>query len=189
MPTMKTSYFKRFKMEIELAAVPPVPPLPEGYRFVPWDDTLLEAHADIKYQCFHDEIDAAVFPNLGTRDGCLTLMGCIRKKTGFLPEATWLIAGPDGYCATVQGICERHRLGAIQNLGVIPAHRGHGLGRALLLLALHGFIRHGLGRGMLEVTAQNDGAIRLYRTLGFRCVKTVYKATDAAAAAPPVGIH
>ena len=29
---------------------------------------------------------------------------------------------------------------------------------------------------LLEVTARNEGAIRLYRRLGFRCRKTVYKA-------------
>jgi ribosomal protein S18 acetylase RimI-like enzyme len=175
---MKISYFKRFKMEIELASIPPVPTLPAGFSFVPWADTLLEAHAEVKSQCFHDEIDAAVFPNLANRDGCFHLMQCIRQKSGFVPEATWLIAGEAGFCATVQGICERHRLGAIQNLGVIPSHRGHGLGRTLLLQSLHGFIRRGLGRGMLEVTAQNEGAIRLYRSVGFRCVKTVYKATE-----------
>jgi ribosomal protein S18 acetylase RimI-like enzyme len=31
------------------------------------------------------------------------------------------------------------------------------------------------------VTAQNDSAIRLYRRLGFRCRKTLYKAVDAEA--------
>jgi ribosomal protein S18 acetylase RimI-like enzyme len=33
---------------------------------------------------------------------------------------------------------------------------------------------------MLEVTAQNDGAIRLYRRLGFRRTKTIYKAVQDA---------
>ena len=49
-------------------------------------------------------------------------------------------------------------------------------GEALLLQALHGFCRVGLGRAQLEVTAQNDTAIRLYRRLGFRRSKTLYKA-------------
>ena len=52
------------------------------------------------------------------------------------------------------------------------------LGAALLQQALHGFRRAGLGGAFLEVTAQNDGAIRLYRRLGFRCRKTIYKAVD-----------
>jgi ribosomal protein S18 acetylase RimI-like enzyme len=32
----------------------------------------------------------------------------------------------------------------------------------------------------LEVTAENEGAIRLYRRLGFATVKTVFKVAEAA---------
>ena len=178
---MKISYFKRFKMEIELASLPPVPPLPDGYRWLAWHDSLLEQHAEVKFQCFQEEIDATVFASLASRDGCTRLMTGIRQKNGFLPEATWLIAGPGGCCATVQGVRERTGYGAIQNLGVTPLHRGRGLGGTLLLQALHGFCRAGLGRAILEVTAQNDAAVRLYRRVGFRCRKTVYKAVEVAA--------
>jgi RimJ/RimL family protein N-acetyltransferase len=45
-----------------------------------------------------------------------------------------------------------------------------------MLQALHGFWRAGLGRAILEVTAANHAAIRLYRRLGFRSRKTIYKA-------------
>jgi len=100
----------------------------------------------------------------------------ISRKPGFRPEATWLVACPGGFCGTVQGVRERSGLGAIQNLGVAPTYRGRGLGRALLLKALYGFWRAGLGRAHLEVTAQNDAAVRLYRRVGFRCRKTLYKA-------------
>ena len=55
-----------------------------------------------------------------------------------------------------------------------------GLGAALLLKALHGFRNAGLGRAFLEVTAQNDGAVRLYHRLGFRRRKTVYKTVEIA---------
>lgn len=178
---MQISYFKRFKMEIDLAELPPVPALPEGFSWLPWDDSLVELHAEVKYQCFQEEIDATVFPSLGNLNGCFQLMNAIRGKHGFLPAATWLMTCPAGYCATVQGIRERTGLGAIQNLGVTPAYRGRGLGLALLLKALHGFQQSGLGRAFLEVTAQNDAAVRLYRRVGFRCRKTVYKAVEMAA--------
>jgi mycothiol synthase len=174
------SYFKRFKMEIDLYDAPAPAVLPEGYYWVAWDDSLLDLHAEVMYACFQEEIDAVVFPSLGDRYGCYNLMNEIRHKYGFLPAATWLIGSATGYCGTIQGLRERSGLGAIQNVGVTPAHRGHGLGSALLLQALHGFRRAGLGRTYLEVTAQNDGAVRLYRRLGFRRRKTIYKAVESA---------
>jgi ribosomal protein S18 acetylase RimI-like enzyme len=178
-PFMNITYFKRFRMEIDLRNAPRVPALPEGFFWVPWDDSLVEVHAEVKFASFHGEIDSAVFPSLSDRQGCFYLMSEIRKKPGFLPQATWLVANADGYCGTVQGIRDRIGFGAIQNLGVTPAARGRGLGGALLLKALEGFRQAGIQIGYLEVTAQNDGAVRLYRRLGFRCSKTIYKAVDA----------
>jgi ribosomal protein S18 acetylase RimI-like enzyme len=186
---MTISYFKRFRMEIDLNTLPPVPPLPPGYSVRPWDEALLEVHAECKFQCFVEEIDAIVFPSLSTRSGCSYLMQEITRKPGFRPEATWLLAWGDGYCGTVQGVRDRSGLGAIQNLGVMHAHRGRGLGAALLLQALHGFVRAGLGRAFLEATAQNDAAIRLYRRLGFRCRKTIYKAVETDGALQVAGLY
>ena len=56
----------------------------------------------------------------------------IRRKPGFLPGATWLIACAQGYVGTVQGVMDQGPIGAIQNVGVLPDFRGMGLGRALV---------------------------------------------------------
>ncbi len=69
-------------------------------------------------------------------------------------------------------------IGAIQNVGVIPSYRGLGLGRALVRRALEGFCQAGLHRAYLEVTAENASAVQLYRDVGFRRAKTLYKAVD-----------
>jgi GNAT superfamily N-acetyltransferase len=184
---MSLAYFKRFRMEIDLTGrllAPPAPP--EGYRLVAWDDSLLEAHAEAKYHSFREEIDANVFPCLGDWTGCHRLMHEIRNKQGFLPGATWLLGydAVDGrgleHCGTVQGIRDYAGLGAIQNLGVTPEHRGRQLGTCLLVKALEGFQKAGLRRAFLEVTAQNEGAIRLYQRLGFSKARTVYKAVEVA---------
>jgi ribosomal protein S18 acetylase RimI-like enzyme len=172
-------YFKRYRMVMAFdLPLPPVPPLPDGYFWLPWDDLLLSAHGRAKYAAFHAEIDSQVFPSLGTEAGCERLMRAIRLKPGFLPGATWLLAYAAEYCGTVQGIRDRTGNGSIQNLGVAPAHRGQGLGTALLLQALHGFRRACLPGAVLEVTAENVAAVRIYRRLGFRCRKTVYKAVE-----------
>jgi GNAT superfamily N-acetyltransferase len=173
-------YFKRFKMEIDLHDTLPVPTLSDSYRWIPFDDSLVEMHAEVMFCSFQDEIDALVFPSLADRQGCSVLMNEIRRKSGFLPQATWLLTAETGYCGCVQGLRERTGLGAIQNLGVAPGHRGRGLGTALLLKALAGFVAAGLGWARLEVTAQNDGAVRLYHRLGFRRRKTLYKAVPIA---------
>jgi ribosomal protein S18 acetylase RimI-like enzyme len=176
-PAEPLSYFKRFKMEADLAAFPP-PTLPAGCTWIPWEPALLDVHAHVLYLSFVEEIDAVVFRSFGHPQGCRALMTELCRKPGFLPAATWLIADASGPVGTVQGLRDRTGLGAIQNLGVVPSHRACGLGEALLLQALQGFRQSGLTRGMLEVTAQNDGAVRLYHRLGFRRRKTVYKVVE-----------
>ena len=184
---MGVTYFKRYRMEIRLQRGLFVSPLtPANYQLVAWDDRLVHAHADTKYRSFCTEIDAHVFPCLGDLTGCQRLMEDISAKHGFLPTATWLAeyqSVPDGssdYCGTVQGIADDPTWGSIQNLGVVPEHRGQGLGTALLLKALEGFCNAGLNYASLEVTAQNSMAVSLYRKLGFRRIKTIYKAVEVA---------
>lgn len=174
-------------MEIDLRKAPPQPPvLPAGFCWVGWKPSLLERHARVKFESFRTEIDSQVFACLGDSAGCRRLMREIAEHGAFLPEATWLIA-TDGDepldCGTIQGIQRSRTLGAVQNVGVIPSHRGLGLGRALVLKSLGGFRQARIRRVYLEVTAENTTAVRLYHSLGFRLTRTMYKAVDLA---PPV---
>jgi GNAT superfamily N-acetyltransferase len=172
------SYFKRYRMELGLAGLPP-PVWQAGFQALAWRPELLDAHADVLCRCFHGEVDAQVFPSLGNRDGCAALMAEIARRRAFIPEATWLLVGPEGACGTVQALRERGAYGAIQNIGIVPSWRGRRLGEALLLQALRGMYASGLGRAILEVTANNEAAIRLYRRLGFRRSRVLYKAVSA----------
>ncbi|HEU5116321.1 MAG TPA: N-acetyltransferase [Isosphaeraceae bacterium] len=174
--SMSITYYKRYRMEVDLDDFLLPPNLRAPFSWIPWDETLLENHAEVKYLSFRSELDSHVFPCLGDRAGCLRLMREIRRKSGFLPGATWLIAGPTGHVATIQGVMDRGPIGAIQNVGVVPEFRGQGLGRALVLQALEGFYQAGLKKAYLEVTAENASAVTLYRTIGFRKSKTLYKA-------------
>jgi ribosomal protein S18 acetylase RimI-like enzyme len=168
------TYFKRYRMEMQLRDLPPVPRLPAGFDWLPWSPRLLDFHAEVKFESFRDEIDTIVFPNLGHVRGCRELMWNIVTQANFVPEATILLVGPFGACGTVQGIRDRW-FGAIQNLGVVAEQRGKGLGSLLLLKSLHGFVRAGLSKAYLEVTARNEAALRIYRRLGFRSTRTIYK--------------
>ena len=182
---MVLTYFRRYRMEIDLVGRDlSWPRLPLEYALFPWNPAFLEAHGLVKYRSFRDEIDSSVFPCFNELAGCQRLMRDIAAKPGFLPPATWLAAytGARGdrcdYCGTVQGICDPAGLGAIQNLGITPEHRGRGLGTLLLFRALEGFRQAGLDRAYLEVTADNTPAVQLYQRLGFSTAKTVYKAAD-----------
>ncbi|WP_153555204.1 GNAT family N-acetyltransferase [Roseimaritima sediminicola] len=180
-------YFKRYRMELDLSEpLFAAPRLPLGYELVPWSEGLCREHASAKFQSFHCELDANVFPCLGRRDGCVRLMREISRRTSFVPEATWLLryrppeSRPQAV-GTVQGL-QVEGWGAIQNLGVVQPHRGHGLGTILMARAAAGFRRAGLTKMHLEVTTDNTAAVRLYRRMGFRQARTVFKAAEVSGA-------
>jgi RimJ/RimL family protein N-acetyltransferase len=185
---MGMTYFKRYRMELELDRPLFEPPVcPSGYQLVPFEEGLIRDHAQAKYLSFRHELDVTVFPCLGRRDGCLRLMREIANRDGFTPEATWLLryqptpgVAPEAI-GTVQGI-QTEGWGGIQNLGISYPHRGLGLGTLLLSKAARGFRSLGLTRMHLEVTTDNTAAVRLYERLGFRRSKVLYKAAEVAMA-------
>jgi ribosomal protein S18 acetylase RimI-like enzyme len=172
----KPTYFKRYRMELDLRLPRPRAELPRGFHWIAWRSELLEVHAQVKFRCFRDETDAVVFPSLSHLIGCRDLMNAIAIRSGFCPAATWLVGCNYEMVATVQGLLDPARFGGIQNLGVVAEYRGQGIGRALLLKALDGFASAGATRAFLEVTARNESAVRMYREVGFRCYKTIYRA-------------
>ena len=59
------------------------------------------------------------------------------------------------------------RLGEIFVIGVDPRTQGSGLGRALATTGLDAVYERGVTTGSLFVAAENEGAVHLYRSLGF----------------------
>ena len=178
-------FFKRYRMQFDLRnhcfdeLIPP-----PNFRLLQWKPRLLAAHAEAKFRSFRDELDANVFPCLGDADGCLKLMNDISGRSSFVPEATWLVAHSDPEreylvnCGTVQGIMDGPDIGLIQNIGIVKSYRGLGLGSLILMKSLAGFQVAGAKVVSLEVTVQNDSAIRLYERLGFKTQKILYKSVD-----------
>jgi ribosomal protein S18 acetylase RimI-like enzyme len=56
----------------------------------------------------------------------------------------------------------------IGGVGVIPGHRGRGLGKKLMLAAEEFSRSRGVGTSLLEVIEGNEAAMSLYRSLGYR---------------------
>ena len=159
----------------------PQPQLPAGFEFIAWQPHDVERHAVAKFRSFRDEFDSQLFPCLSTLEGCRKLMGEIASQPSFMPSATWLVSRlPDrrGFCedcGTIQGLGSSGEAGFVQNIGVIADCRGLGIGRALMLKSLHGFRARGARRVFLEATAENVPAIELYRSMGFRLIRTNYR--------------
>jgi len=61
--------------------------------------------------------------------------------------------------------------GFIDDIYIVPEHRGRGLGRAALDLALSESRNHGIRVLLLEVEADNDRAYHLYTSIGFTDTK------------------
>jgi len=192
---MNLQYVKRYRMELDLRRWQRQPiDLPIDYRLAAWHPSLIRSHAEVKFQSFRGEVDAHVFPCLSNVEGCEQLMEEIEAREGFVPEATWLaeyvgtgncenrlseqFAIHSEYCGTIQAVRTHRGKANIQNIGVSPTHRNRGLGTALILAALLGMQHVGIRRVGLEVTAENDAAVRLYRQLGFRRARTLYKSID-----------
>lgn len=174
MSTMQ-AYLTRHQMAIELRRLPPVPALPEGYVWVPWDTRLMDLFTEVHYLSFRNSIDSQIFKSFNNRAGCWHIINEIRHRSDFAPQASWLIASPGGCCATIQCVNPSGTEGCIQNVAVVPSFRRLGLGKALIIQALHCFKQMGLTMGCLEVTEENRPAYQLYQRLGFRKMSTSYK--------------
>lgn len=73
----------------------------------------------------------------------------------------------DGHIVGVAMLAIRDTVGWIGGVGVIPAKRGEGIGRAMMTYLLEQAEKRGIKRLYLEVIEQNQRAFKLYESLGF----------------------
>lgn len=103
----------------------------------------------------------------------LDLLRSCEEKTGQLSVAedqgvviglvcAWLEREPETYLSTLT------EYAYISDIVVLPAYRGHGVGRALLRQAERFATAHGAEILRINVLARNTPAAGLYRTVGFR---------------------
>jgi mycothiol synthase len=150
------------QMRRPLDGVPPRQPLPTPYRvrtFAPGtdDEALLAANA-------------AAFAQLPDQGGWTsTDLQARVTQDWFDPAGLFLAVAPDGLIAGFHWtkLHAPEPLGEIYVLGVRPAHRRHGLARALALWGLAHLADRGATTAMLYVDAGNAPALHLYTQLGF----------------------
>ena len=188
---MDLTYFKRYRMEIDLAGCNVEPaPIPDGYRYLPWSPATAGGlcRGQVSELSRRDRRQR-VFPCLGEFDGLPPADDGDRPKNrascprppGCLPTC------PPGrqqakYCGTIQGIRDHAGLGGHPEPGGSCPNTATPAWEPRLLFKRPARVSAGrASRGFyLEVTAQNEGAIRLYRRLGFSSrSRTVYKAVES----------
>jgi mycothiol synthase len=138
---------------------------PDGVDVLPFDgsDVMLRHWND----CYNDSFAENYLTVSSTVDDCRA----ITKLDHFRPDGL-LLAYRDGACV---GFC-RNALypdfGEIDVLGVARAARGIGLGRALLRWGVGWLESRAVPHVRLMVDAENETALRLYRSEGFDTVRT-----------------
>ena len=153
---------RAFEMEMELPRELAAPVPPPGVTLRRWDSArdrdgvvsvLVAAFRDHHGDAGNEESSAHFLD----RDD-------IRDDQTFVAEDD---QGPVGVVVSL----DRGDTGYVSSLGVLRRGRGRGVGRALLLAALAGFVADGLARAALDVDAENlTGATRLYESVGMRPV-------------------
>ncbi|MCM3878855.1 MAG: ribosomal protein S18-alanine N-acetyltransferase [Vicinamibacterales bacterium] len=120
------------------------------------------SHADLDEVV---EIEKASFTNPWTRQ--MYVRELENPDVSFL----YVLRFPDriaGFCSCWLVLDEIH----INNLAVLRAHQGQGLGTALLRYVIEAGAARGAGRATLEVRRSNAPALRLYQRLGFEVAAT-----------------
>lgn len=153
----------------DLSQAVPLTELPEGMAVVTWSPQRAALFFDVYQDAFRERPG---FPNWSEE----VWRHNFTDGAGFRPDLSLLLlhgteAVGFAIChVEMEGAQDRAGAGWIVQMGVRPAWRRRGLGRALLCEVMRGFQADGLAGAALEVNIDNRRAMRLYERLGFeRC--------------------
>lgn len=99
-------------------------------------------------------------------------LGFMEHAFDLVPEAS-LLARADGELVGLANLGLRGTDAWVGGVGVVPAHRGGGIGEALMRGLADEARRRGAERVWLEVIEGNTAALRLYEKLGYGYVRDV----------------
>jgi mycothiol synthase len=159
-----------YLMAAATRAVPSAPAAPTGYRLEavdPRDGTAVAAFVAVRNRNFAEL--------KGSVEARVEDIAAFASSPEYLPGGLLLALAPDGSpCGTLR--LERddeEGSGFIGTIAVDKAHRGRGLARYLVRTALRLSAEVGFTEAFLSVNAENENALRLYRSEGFREVKAM----------------
>ena len=165
--------FPRCFMEAPLGAVTrlPVKPL-TGIAIHRWQESRQEDTARLISAAYRGHIDSQINDQYRSVTGARRFLMNIVQYPGcgtFFAPASY--AAADAASGELRGISlaslVSHDVGHITQICVAGSERGKGLGYELMRHSLLALAAHGCRKVSLTVTASNEGAIRLYRQMGF----------------------
>ncbi|MCX5685309.1 MAG: N-acetyltransferase [Planctomycetota bacterium] len=112
---------------------------------------------------YEESLDCPGLAGLRTVDDVITT----HKNTGLFSAKTWNLAMADGEPAGVVLVNNLQGRGDVIYLGVVPAARQRGIGKALVMRAVRDTAIMGLPQLGLAVDVANTPAMRLYEGAGF----------------------
>lgn len=152
-------------MGIDLVVPFEAGPVPDGFE-------IRAVHPAEDLPAIHVVLDAAFADDWGYHPDAFERWADDHRTSPTFDPTLWLLAGEGGVpigALTANVFGDR---GWVGELGVLPTHRGRGVGAALPRRSFATFAERGLGRVMLNVDAENPtGATALYERAGMRVIK------------------
>jgi ribosomal protein S18 acetylase RimI-like enzyme len=146
--------------------------LPPYIELVSWSPDHYQAAAELIHESYIGHIDARINDQYCSLHGSLRFLHNIVRFPGcgvFDPEASWLLRNQRNGALIGMLLCSRvaDDVAHITQLCVATAHRGQGLGLALLEHCIHHLTRSRFAAITLTVTEANHQAVKLYQHSGF----------------------
>lgn len=148
--------------------------LPPELELRSWRDEDLTPAARLIAEAYRDHPDSIINDQYRTVHGSMRFLNNIVRYSGcgtFSAPVSSVIAHRTTreFAGLLLGSRVSPTSGHITQICVHPAYRRKGLGRTLLSLAAHGFLRQGVSEISLTVTEANANAIELYEAEGYTC--------------------
>lgn len=142
-----------------------------GITIAPWQEARQDESARLVATAYRGHIDSEINDQYRSPDGARRFLSNIIQYPGcgtFFPPAAYAAIDARGtLCGISLASLVASGTGHITQICVAPAHKGTGIGYALLRSSLLALAAHGCARAGLTVTSANTGAIRLYEQMGF----------------------
>jgi ribosomal protein S18 acetylase RimI-like enzyme len=149
----------------------------DGMRLSRWNDRYFEPCAKLIYLAYASHVDGEINDQYRSRAGALKFLKNIILLPGcgqFLPGASFVLhePGSDELVAAVLSSEVSPGVGHTTQLCVLPGYQGHGLGRMLMNTSAEALHAMKFRELTLTVTSENHTAVKLYDNLGFQTIKS-----------------